>query len=718
RLKRELDSARSSGSIALAGDSGAAGQPAFPSAASSAGSSVSSGASVAAPPGARQDLSAASGSQVAASASAGPASPEAGQRARSKTWLWAGVAAAVLLAATASSLVFTRRTSALSEKDSILLTEFVNTTGDAVFDGTLKQALASQLEQSPFLNIVPESKIQKALQFMGRPSDERITSEVGREICQRENVKAMMTGSIASLGAHYVVQLKAVNGQTGDAIATEQVEVESKEQVLKGMDRAATQIRQKLGESLTTVQQFATPLEQATTSSLEALKAYSAGHADHSKLDDHGAIPFFQKAVEIDPNFALAWAELGVALGNEGMNEAAGVALKKALALEERASEVERFYITGHYFDSIGDVDQSVEVYEKWRKAYPRDSIPLNNLALFYSSLGRFEEQLAAALDEMRVDPNSVFSYQDVADAYFNLNRLDEARTIAEQGLAKVPDAIGLHRQLMDLAYLRGDTAEVDRHLAWGKGRPEESFVLLAKGLYTFNAGKRKSALAAFQDGQLASQKFNNLEFSAKLAAVSCFTASLVGDCPAAKAAASTSLEQFPGGANIEQASTGLALCGDTARALQAIDARVKQYPKDTFLNIIRKPAVLAVASLRAGKPDEAFAFLEPARRMELGVGQGAAPGLVIYLRGLAYLSKKDGANAALEFHKIVDRRYLFASAPVFALARLGLARAYVLENDSAKARAAYQDFLAAWKEADPDLAPLQQAKAEYAKLQ
>src|SRR5205814_3860532 len=213
-----------------------------------------------------------------------------------RTGLWAGTAAVILIAAIAGGLVFTRRTSALTEKDSVLLTEFINTTGDPVFDGTLKQALATQLEQSPFLNIVPESKIQQALQYMGRPASERITSEVGREICQRENIKAMMTGSITGLGSHYVVQLKAINTHSGDALATEQVEVASKEQVLKGMDRAATQIRQKLGESLTTIQQFATPLEQATTSSLEALKAYSAGHANHSKLDDHAAIPFLKKA--------------------------------------------------------------------------------------------------------------------------------------------------------------------------------------------------------------------------------------------------------------------------------------------------------------------------------------------------------------------------------------------------------------------------------------
>jgi len=720
RLKRELDSARSSGSVAPAydSDSGAPSAVHHPSGSWPTGSSGSSGAREPASNSASRPLAAASNSQVsAASRTKGSSASGAAPAVRSKTWFWAGIAAAALLAAAIGSLIFTRRTSALTEKDSILLTEFVNTTGDTVFDGTLKQALASQLEQSPFLNIAPESKIQQALQYMGRPSGERITSEVGREICQRENIKAMITGSIASLGSHYVVQLKATNGQTGDAIGTEQVEVDSKEQVLKGMDRAATQIRQKLGESLTTIKQFATPLEQATTSSLEALKAYSAGHANHAKLDDHNAVPFFQKAVEIDPNFALAWAEMGVAQGNEGMDEAAGTSLKKAFDLQERASEVERFYINGHYFNSTGDLDKSVETYERWRTAYPRDSIPLNNLALLYGALGQFDKQLAAALDEMKADPNSIFSYQDLTDAYFNLNRLDEAKTIAEQGLAKGPDAIGPHRQLMDLAYLRGDTAEIDRHLAWAKGRSDEPFALVGKAFLLCNAGKRKAVSETFQDARVAAQKFSNLEFSALVAAFSSYAAGLVEDCPAAKAAAGASLQQFPAGVNLEPASLGLAICGEGARATQSIDARAKLRPNDTMLNTIHKPAVLAIIAMRAGKNEEALRLLEPARRIELGVGPGTAAALVPYLRGLVYLNNKDGANAALEFRKIVDRRYLFASAPTFALSQLGLARAYALQGDSGKARTVYQDFLAAWKDADPDLTPLKQAKAEYAKL-
>jgi eukaryotic-like serine/threonine-protein kinase len=720
RLKRELDSARSSGSIAIEPDSSSASasvvgtQHVAPQLGNISPDRRSNSAVAAT--GSASQISSASASSATATSPASSSSTSTAPR--SKTWLWAGIAAAILLGAVAGSLIFIRRTSALTEKDSILLTEFVNTTGDSVFDGTLKQALATQLEQSPFLNIVPESKILQALQYMGRPAGERVTSEVGREICQRENIRAMMTGSIAGIGSHYVVQLKAINTQSGDAIATEQVEVDSKEQVLKGMDRAATQIRQKLGESLTTVQQFATPLEQATTSSLEALKAYSAGHANHAKLDDHAAIPFFKKAVEIDPNFAQAWAELGVSQGNEGMSKASEDALNRAYDLQSRASDVERFYISGHYFNTIGDLDKSVETYEQWHKIYPRDSIPLNNLALIYGSIGQFDKGLASALDEMRVDPNSIYSYQDLADAYFSLNRIDEAKTVAEQGLTKVPNAIGSHRQLMDIAYLRGDKADVDRHLAWGKGRPDEQFILLGKAFYELNAGKRRASAQTLQDAQAVAQKFNNAEFSAFIGGLSAYSAALVSDCSSAKALAAASMQQFPGGTNLEAASSALAICGESSKATQAIDIRVKQYPNDTLLNVVRKPSVLAVIAMREGKPDEGIRLLEPARRIELGVGPGSAPALAPYIRGLIYLSKKDGANAAVEFRKIAERRYLYASSPTFSLSQLGLARAYALQGDTARARTAYQDFLAMWKDADADLLPLKEAKAEYAKLQ
>src|SRR5258706_2106531 len=463
RLKRELDSSRSSGSVTAASEEhGSSGAVVAASSGASGSAPIASPSLTASQPTpiSSSQVSAAVGSSAISAASATNAAVSG-----SKKWLWACIAA-VLIAAVAAGLVFTRRTSALTEKDSILLTEFVNTTGDPVFDGTLKQALASQLEQSPFLNIVPESRIQQALLYMGRSSNERINADLGREICQRENVKAMMTGSIAGLGSHYVVQLKALNGQTGDALASEQVEVESKEQVLKGLDRAASQIRQKLGESLVSVQQFAKPLEQATTPSLEALKEYSLGHALHLKLEDEPAIPHYQRAVEIDPNFALAYGEMGVAQNNIAMAKAAEESLKKAMTLKDRASELERFYITGHYAAQVGDVEKSVEIYEQWHKAYPRDTIPLNNLASAYAELKEFDKQLQVALEEMKVEPNSTFAYQDVMDAYLYQNRTDEAKAIGHKAIDRKLDAIGEHRNLFVIAAVHKDTSEMERQLA------------------------------------------------------------------------------------------------------------------------------------------------------------------------------------------------------------------------------------------------------------
>lgn len=718
RLKRELDSARSSGSVEVAQDSSPSGSTSVAASSSGGVAAVAGGATAASAASSGAVVVATSVSpSVSSAAIAGTSSSSSVLPASRKSWLWIAIAAIVVVAI-ATGLTFTRRTSALTEKDSILLTEFVNTTGDAVFDGTLKQALASQLEQSPYLNIVPESKVQQTLQFMGRSGGERITTDVGREICQRAGIKAMMTGSIAPLGSHYVLQLNAVNGTTGDSLATVQQEIESKEQVLKGMDRAATQIREKLGESLTSIKQFAMPLELATTSSLEALKEYSAGHANHSKLQDHAAIPLFRKAVEIDPNFAMGWAEMGVAQGNEGMFQASEESLKKAFDLQSRASDVERFYINGHYFNTIGDLDKSIGTYEQWRKSYPRDSIPLNNLSLIYGSIGEFDRALAAALDELRVDPNSIFSYQDAADSYFNVNRLDEAKSVAEEGLKKEPNAIGSHRQLLELAYVRGDWAEADRHLAWAKGRPDETFLLISKAFHEFNAGNRKTSSQTLQDAQASAQKFGNSEFSAFLAGLSAYAAGLVSDCASAKALANSSIQQLPTGVNLQPASTALAMCGESSKAKQAIEILLKRFPADTLLNEVRKPVVFALIANHDGKPDEGIRLLEPARRTELGVGPGSAPALAPYVRGLVYLGKKDGVNAALEFRKITDRPFLFANAPTFSLSKLGLARAYAVQGDSAKARTAYQDFLAAWKNADPDLIPLKAAKAEYAKMQ
>jgi len=727
RLKRELDSARTSSSVPIATDSGSssgsvvAGLQAGSLPQASASTNVSGSVLPAATSSSPSQPAAASNSQISAAASASAVSATSSATSvsptRTKKWLLAGIAV-VLIVAVTIGLFFTRRTSALTEKDSILLTEFVNTTGDTVFDGTLKQALASQLEQSPFLNIVPESRIQQALQYMGRAPNERINAEVGREICQRENVKAMMTGSIAGLGSHYVIQLKAVNGQTGDTLAGEQVEVESKEQVLKGLDRAASQIRQKLGESLASVQQFATPLEQATTSSLDALKDYSLGHAKHETVQDTQAIPHFKRAIEIDPNFALAYAEMGVAQGNHGMERASEESLKKAMTLKDRASELEQFYITGHYAAQVGDLEKSTEIYEQWHKAYPRDTIPLDNLAISYSLMGDFDKQLPMALDEMNVDPNGNYSYQDLVYAYLNQNRLDEAKALSEQAIDKKLDSLDVHRDLFLIAFVRQDLPEMDRQVAWSRGKPNEPFLLFTKVKAESSLGKNKQAQQTLLEAKSVAEKTGMQESSAFMDAQQGLDFGVAGNCASGRAAATASLQRLPDGFNREVALIALALCGDAAKAKQGFESFEKQYPDDTLLRLQYKPVLQAILDTQQGKLDEAINVLEPAHRAEMGVGPAAFSFAVPYFRGLAYLKKKNGDLAAVEFKKILDARFRAPINYFIPMAQVQLARAYTLQNDPAKARTAYQDFLALWKDADPDIPILKEAKAEYAKLQ
>jgi serine/threonine protein kinase/Tfp pilus assembly protein PilF len=729
RLKRELDSARSSGAVAIAHDASVASDSpaAAPPAASHSSTGVTEPRAGAlrtgpSPSGAQPGTAgSASGVSPAASSSASnvvAASSSAAAPARSKAWLWAGLAAVLLMGAVAAAFVFSRRTSALTEKDYIVLTEFINTTGDPVFDDTLKQALASQLEQSPFLNIVPESKIRQTLQYMGRPASQHINAEVGREICQRAGIKAMMTGSIAGVGSHYVVQLKAVSGQTGDTLASEQVEVASKEDVLKGLDRAASRMRQKLGESLSSVQQFATPLEQATTSSLDALKEYSLGHAQHLKLDDEAAIPHFQRAIEIDPNFALGYGEMGVAQGNIGMAKASEESLRKAMVLKDRVSELERFYIIGHYAQQTRDIEKGIEIYDQWHKAYPRDTIPINNLLLSYGQVGEFDKTMQLGLEEMRLEPDSSFAHQDLTIAYKDQNRLDEAKAIAQQAIDKKLDSVGTHLYLFDLAFMHRDQPEMERHVAWARGKPSEPFLLARKAAAEFALGKNKQGQETLGGTTDVAEKAGMHEFVAMQEAIQALRLSVADDCAAGRARATSSLQRFPAGSNRHNVLVVMALCGDSAKAKQGLEALEKEYPNDTLLRRQFKPVLLSIFSTQQGKVDDALSELEPARRTELGYGPGAFPLGAPYFRGLAYLKMKNGELAAVEFKRILDAQFHYPTNYFIPMAQIQLARAYVLQGDSTKARTAYQDFLALWKDADPDIPILKQAKAEYAKLQ
>jgi len=631
------------------------------------------------------------------------------------------VPATVLMAALFAATFYWRSTKvhALTEKDTILLADFVNTTGDSVFDGTLKQALAVQLEQSPYLNLVPQSRIQEALHYMGRPSGERITSDVAKEICLREGVKAMLTGSIASLGSHYVITVEAVNAQTDDSLAREQSEADGKEQVLKALDKAASSLRQKLGESLASVQQFATPLEQATTSSLDALKEYSLGEAEHLKTNDEAAIPHFKRAIEVDPNFATAYAVLGICFSNLSEAKQADDLLKKAYDLRERASEPEKLYILSHYYGgSIGEIEKEIEVYEQWNHIYPRDTTPLDNLALAYQLIGLPEKALSASSEALRLDPKDRYANSWLSASYLTLNRYDEAKSVAEQAIAQNLDTGQVHMVLFRVAFIRGDQAGMRRELSWAAGKPPEPLLLSFMAGSQDSLGRVKVSRDIWQQAMSSANHHGMMEFVSTITAVRAVRDAAHGFSDAARQEAAEAL-RLPGGRRTRAVATlALAQIGEAGKAQKLIDDLVREFPNDTLLTSAYLPLARSLNDLQRKKPEEAIAALEPARKYEMGVGPGNPPAFwPVYVRGLAFLRMQDGVKSAAEFQKILDHRGALTTSELYPLAQLNLARAYKLQGDTTKARTAYQDFFALWKDADPDIPVLIAAKAEYAKL-
>jgi serine/threonine protein kinase/tetratricopeptide (TPR) repeat protein len=630
------------------------------------------------------------------------------------------LAAVVILAAMIAGGLFwrSRQSAKLGEKDSVLLADFVNTTGDPVFDGTLKQALAVQLEQSPYLNLFPESKIRQTLRFMGRSPDEHMTRDIAREVCLRESVKAMLTGSIASLGSHYVVTLEALNAQSGDSLDREQVEAESKEQVLKALDRAASGLRQKLGESIGSLQKFATPLEAATTSSLEALQAYSLGYDEHQKTNDDAAIPHLKRAVELDPNFAMAYATMGVAYNNNNQPTAGNEALKKAYELRDRASEREKLYIQAHYFDEVLiDPEKTLAVYSEWRETYPRDTVPLDNTALLYSLVGQPDKAIEFASQAQRLDPNDRYASANLAFAYEALNRFDEARSVGEQAVAEKRDGFLTHLLLSDLAFVRKDWATYDREVGHSKGTPNEPFMLFWKSGGQAAQGKIKASRQSLEQGRSQLLAAGTKDFAGLLFAAQALNDSLVGFTPQARQEATDAVNLSSGMDTRNLAAAALAMAGDTAKSETIMAALKHEFPENHYLTAVSEPRLQAILALQKNRPGDALAALEALRPYELGVGPHGIAFEANYLRGEAYLKLPDGVKAAAEFQRILDHQGAGISDPEYPLARLGLARAYALQGDKAKARTAYQDFFAAWKDADPDVPILMQARAEYDKL-
>ena len=705
RLKRDTDSSRR---IVAAEEPAAAAAPSKP---------PSSGSVAPAPP--SGSSAAATSAPVAAHISSPVSSPHASlpAAAPARSWLLPAVAAIVVIALLAGGafLFYRHGKPALTEKDTLLLADFVNTTGDAVFDGTLKQALAVQLEQSPFLNILSQQSVRETLGFMGRSADERLTNQVAREVCQRAGVKAMLTGSISTLGSHYVIDLQALNCATGDSIAHEQAEAENKEVILKSLGQAATTLRAKLGESLSSIQKFDTPLEEATTSSLEALKMFNLAETQRVS-SEAGAIPFYKKAIELDPNFAFAYARLAQVYFNSGENESAVQYAKQAFERRQRASEKERLYISTRYYQIVtGEMDKAMEAFRLWEQSYPRDSVPYINLGVAYDFLGQRDQAVQQAQEANQINPSSRYPYENLGGDYLALGRYDEANAIIENGFSHKIDNFPLHWELYQVALIQGDTAAMQRQVQWANGRPDEVFMKAnLAGVEAFY-GRRSKSLAMNQEVIEAAQR-EGLKGNAAQALLNQATTELMmGNNSAVAAKVKQALALSPDKLTRNFAAYNLAYAGADREAQTIFSEVMKEFPDDTIDKSIIDPWLHALTEINHDHPAAALEWLEKLRPYEFGIVTTLWPP---YDRGRAYLKLKKGKEAAVEFQRVLDHRGVDPTGLEYALSYLGLARAEALQGNSAKSRTAYQDFFALWKDADPDLPVLKQAKAEYAKLQ
>src|SRR5215469_2942462 len=650
------------------------------------------------------------------------APPPVVTRRRLRNWklIVPGALVAIGLAAT-GLLFYSHRSTALTEKDDIVLADFDNKTGDPVFDDTLKQALAVDLGQSPFLNIVSDRKVAATLRLMGRSPDQPVTGDVARELCQRVESKAMLVGSISNLGSHYVIGLNAVNCANDETLVRQQVEAQGKEQILKALDNAAGDMRRKLGESLTSIRQFDTPIEEATTSSLEALKAYSMGRKTWRERGDAAAIPFYKQAIALDTNFPLVHAAAAVSYMNLGQASTASENATIAYKLRERVSQREKYRIEALYYYAVtGELDKARQLYQLWRQTYPRDGVPAGNLAFINMWLGQWENALPPQQDAWRLEPAAVGAAAE-AQIYLALDRSDQASTALDQASATNIDSYLVRLARYQVAFFRGDQETMGRQLAWAAGRSgEEDWLLSAQSDTEAYFGRLAKARDFSQQAIELAKRADAKETAALWQVNAALREAEFGNRAGARKDALAALVLAPGRDIRSVAALALARAGDTAEAAKLANGLARDFPQNTVLQGYWLPSIRAAMELDAKDSTKAVEILKKAAPYELGQCQPFQLGMLypIYLRGQAYRLAHRGAEAAAEFQKIVDHRGIVLNFPLGALAHLELARAYLLEGDKTKASAAYQDFLALWKEADSDIPIYQQAKAEYARLQ
>jgi serine/threonine protein kinase/Tfp pilus assembly protein PilF len=652
---------------------------------------------------------------------------------RVKLALMIGAALVVVVAAVGSWLYHARRAQALTEKDTIVLSDFTNSTGDAIFDDTLKTALNVSLRQSPFLNVLSDSEVAKTLQLMTRPADTKITPTVARELCQRAGSKAYIAGAIGSLGSKYVLELKAVNCRSGDTLAEEQVTAASKEKVLDTLGESASKLRGELGESLATVQKFDVPLLQATTSSLEALKEFSLGRKVNIEKGHAAALPYYQRAIELDPNFAEGYHALGYDYFNLGEVGRASEYFTKAFQLREHASEREKLAIAGSYFNVTGELDKSAQTWQEFMESYPRDLEAYDNLSIAYALQGQYEKAAEIERRTPRFAPNQGLAYQNLANDALALQRFDEARQIMHEGQQRMPNDFILRYALYALAFLEADSAAMAEQQQWFASKPDYENVGLGLAsdteAYAGHLGKARELTKRAVDSAIRS---DNKEGGAIWQEDAALREAALGNSAEARQSAADALKLAPASPGVKsEAALAFAMAGDTARAESFAQDLNKRFPLDTQMQSLWLPAIQAQLALDRKNPAAALTALQADSAIELAQIQfsSAISCLYpVYVRGEAYLAAGQGSAAAAEFQKILDHSGIVWNCWTGALARLGVARANALQAktsqgadaDAARVRAlaAYKDFLTLWKDADPDIPILIAAKAEYAKLQ
>jgi DNA-binding winged helix-turn-helix (wHTH) protein/tetratricopeptide (TPR) repeat protein len=615
------------------------------------------------------------------------------------------------------------RAGKLTDKDAIVLADFTNKTGDAVFDDTLKQALSVSLAQSPFLNILSDAKVRSTLKLMGRSPGDPLPPDVARDLCQRTGSVAVFAGSITSLGSQYVLGLNAMDCRTGDLLAQEQVQAARKEDVLKALDQASAKLREKVGESLPTIEKYDTPLAQATTASLDALKDYSQGRKIALSGDFTAALAYYKRAIELDPQFAIAYVGLGIMYSNLHESGASNEYIAKAFELRERASERERLAIEAYYYTYVtGDIDRARTTYKRWEQAYPQDDIPYANLGYVEVAGGEYDQAIKDTRESLRLSPDDSIGYANLVGFYVAVNRLDEAKSLYKQAVAQKAESALLHANMYGLAFLEGDRAEMDQQVAWAAGKAGAEDLLLSlasdtEAYYGRNTKARELSHRAFDAAIRNDQK----ESAALWMMGAALREAELGNSAPARQQVKAALALASNHDSQILGALALARAGDPAQAATMADDLAKRYPRDTLVNDYWLPSIRAAIELRRNNADKAIGILQAAVPYELASPSpspsNGATLYPIYVRGLAYLKLRQGKEAAAEFQKILDHRTIVVNFVTGALAHLGLARAYALQGDTAQSRAAYQDFFTLWKDADPDIPVLIAAKAEHAKL-